>query len=158
MSIAWSTRAKRASGFTLIEVLVAILVLSVGLLGLAALQATGLRNNHSATLRTIATLQAYDLADRMRANRTGLANYNVAFGVIPAALDCEAVSCTPGQMALFDLSRWNTANDNLLPAGTGEVRNAAGIFTISLRWTDSAGATAANPGGVQVTFATSLQP
>ncbi len=56
-------------GFTLLEILVAVLVLSIGLLGIAGLQVTGLRFNHSAYARTQATLLAYELADRMRANR-----------------------------------------------------------------------------------------
>jgi len=59
----------RQSGFTLLEVLVAILVLSIGLLGLAGLMASSIRNNHSAYQRTQATWLAYDMIDRMRVNR-----------------------------------------------------------------------------------------
>jgi len=55
-------------GFTLLEVLIALLVLSIGLLGLAALQTTGLRSNEMASMRTTATQLAYDISDRMRAN------------------------------------------------------------------------------------------
>lgn len=102
------------SGFTMIEVLVAVIVLSVGLLGLAGLQATGLRNNHSATLRSIASLQAYDIADRMRANQ--------------------------GPLAAADLAAWNADNASLLPSGSGTVAlSAAGpplIYTVTLLWTD----------------------
>lgn len=60
----------RGAGFSLVEVLVAVLVLSIGLLGLAALQIAGVRANDSAQLRTEATLAAYDVADRLRANPT----------------------------------------------------------------------------------------
>ena len=61
----------RQSGMTLIETLVALLVLSIGLLRCrAALQMTSLRNNHAAHTRSQATALAYDIADRMRANRT----------------------------------------------------------------------------------------
>ena len=63
---------RRESGFSLIEVLVALLVLSIGLLGLAALQAQGLRFNHDAYVRTQATNLAYDIVDRMRVNNTAL--------------------------------------------------------------------------------------
>ena len=56
------------TGFTLIEVLIAMIILAVGLLGLAGLQATSLRNNQSAYNRSVATQLAYDIADRMRAN------------------------------------------------------------------------------------------
>ena len=59
---------KKNTGFTLIEVLIAMIVLAVGLLGLAGLQATSLRNNQSAYNRIKATQLAYDIADRMRAN------------------------------------------------------------------------------------------
>ena len=55
-------------GFTMIEVLIAMVILAIGLLGLAALQAVGMRNNHSALSRFQATLSAYDMADRMRSN------------------------------------------------------------------------------------------
>ena len=61
-------KMKTHSGFTLIEVLISMLILAVGLLGLAGLQATGLRNNLSAYNRSQATQLAYDMADRMRAN------------------------------------------------------------------------------------------
>ncbi len=55
-------------GFTMIEVLIAMVILAIGLLGLAALQAVGMRNNHSALSRFQATLSAYDMADRLRSN------------------------------------------------------------------------------------------
>ena len=57
-------------GTTLIEVLIALIVLSIGLLGLALLQVTSVQSNHSAYYRSQATVLAHDLADRMRANRT----------------------------------------------------------------------------------------
>ena len=64
-----STSTTHAKGFTLLEVMVALVVLSVGLLGLAALQTATVRFNQNAYLRSQATNFAYDLADRMRANR-----------------------------------------------------------------------------------------
>ena len=69
---------KTNTGFTLIEVLIAMLVLAVGLLGLAGLQATSLKNNQSAYNRSQATQLAYDMADRMRANVAGVATYTNA--------------------------------------------------------------------------------
>lgn len=57
----------KEDGFTLIEVLVAMIVLAVGLLGLASMQIAGVKSSHSAHLRTQATFAAYDLSDRMRA-------------------------------------------------------------------------------------------
>ncbi len=63
------SKKHRSRGFTLLEVLVAMVVLSVGLLGLSGLQTSSLRNNHSAFLRSQATLVSNDIIDRMRANR-----------------------------------------------------------------------------------------
>ena len=61
--------SNRDFGFALVEVLVAVIVLAIGLLGLAGLHATGFRDNHGAFVRTQATYAVNDLADRMRANR-----------------------------------------------------------------------------------------
>ncbi len=73
-----SCRGDRQSGFSLLEVLIAIVITSIGLLGLAAMQATGLRNNHSAYHRSQATVLAYDIADRMRSNASSMASYITA--------------------------------------------------------------------------------
>ncbi len=74
---------RNVNGFSLLEVLIALLVLSIGLLGLAGLQGTGLRYNHSAYLRSQATFQTYDMADRMRANLRGVqqGDYNNVSGI-----------------------------------------------------------------------------
>lgn len=83
--------AQNTRGFTMLEVLVAILVVTLGLLGLAGLQTVSLRNNTSSSQRTIATQLAYDMADRMRANAAGILegdydwrNYGAA-----ASVDCR---------------------------------------------------------------------
>jgi len=88
-------------GFTLLEVLIALLVLSIGLLGLAALQTTGLRSNQMASMRTIATQAAYDITDRMRANPVGVAadEYVIAMKEDPAATSATGT-------ALDDLTEW----------------------------------------------------
>lgn len=116
-----STMMKTNAGFTLIEVLIAVVILAGGLLGLAALQATTLRNNQSAYFRSLATQLAYDISDRMRSNRAGViaGNYNDAAASID---NCEANTCTPAQMAGYDLALWNGANGlRQLPGGTGVV-------------------------------------
>ena len=137
------TSSRLHGGFTLLEVLIAIVVLSIGLLGLAGLQAAGLRNNTSAYMRTIATQQVHDMADRMRANLIGVTggNYDSITTAIPANPGCIATGCTAAQMAVYDAFEWNTMNQNLLPLGTGTVTRIGsppGIdrFTISVRWDD----------------------
>jgi type IV pilus assembly protein PilV len=136
------------AGFTLIEVLIAMVVLAIGLLGLAGLQVTSLRNNQSAYNRSQATQLAYDLADRMRANRLFGANYVTTF-MAPTAATCAtsdtpctacrsmAKSCTPPQLAVKDLFEWNNALTSTLPSGTGTITITGAIYTISVNWDDN---------------------
>jgi type IV pilus assembly protein PilV len=118
-------------GFSLVELMVAILVVAIGLLGLAGLQVTGLSSNHNAYLGTQATLLAQDMADRMRANAQGLASYTGT-----AASSSCGTSCTPAQMAGNDLVQWNQTLAAQLPGGTGAISVASGIYTISVTWTE----------------------
>ena len=76
-------RTRAANGFTLIEILVTLVIISVGLLGIAGLHSMSLRNNFDALIRSHASALADEIADRMRSNRTrALAgDYNVALGV-----------------------------------------------------------------------------
>lgn len=126
------------SGFTMVEVLVTLVILSIGLLGLAGLQANSMTNNHNAYLRSQATVLANDMADRMRANMAGVqANrYNNING-IPVDPGCIAVDCTPAQIATFDAFEWNTALSNELPAGQGTVVGNNINFTITVRWDEA---------------------
>lgn len=116
---------KHDAGFTLVEILVSVLVLGIGLLGLAGLQTTGLKSNHSANLRTQATLLAYDMADRIRANKAG---FDSGFYNKPTAKDNGCVyhgsapsDCTPQQMAEHDALEWNATVAGELPQGVGIV-------------------------------------
>ena len=134
---------KNNAGFTLIEVLISMLILAVGLLGLAGLQATGLRNNLSAYNRSQATQLAYDLADRMRANLADAQLYgaSVYFTQAPAGAavpNCETTTgCTTTQMAQNDLAVWNTNITTTLPLGQGAVGLAGNIYTITINWDDN---------------------
>ncbi|MCB1791020.1 MAG: type IV pilus modification protein PilV [Gammaproteobacteria bacterium] len=125
-------------GFTLLEVLVALIVLSIGLLGLSGLQTTGLRNNHSAFLRSQATLVIGDIIDRMRANRPGATggHYNISYSASPGHVTCVG-SCTTQQVASIDVELWRAYVERL-PAGEGEVSvTAAGLAEVKVRWNDA---------------------
>ena len=110
---------KTQRGFTLLEVLIAIVVFSIGLLGIAGLQVSGMRFTHGSQLRAIAVAQAETLADRMRADPVGvdLKFYNRNLGVMPTAadagfVDCYTLQCTSQQLANFTLASWNKASSN----------------------------------------------
>lgn len=112
----------RCQGVTILEVLVAIVIVSFALLGLAGLQTIGLRNNASAGVRTQATILAYDMADRMRANMAGVnagnyhkpnnADYTTAVGAC-----LTTAGCTVADMAQNDAKEWRDAIVAALPGG-----------------------------------------
>jgi type IV pilus assembly protein PilV len=136
----------RAAGFTLLEVLIAVVVLSIGLLGLAGLQTTGLRNNQDAYARTQAATLANDMADRIRANMAGFnaGNYD---NTAAYTTSCGTSGCSPLQMAQHDTSLWNDALATL-PSGQGVVANNAGLVTVTVMWDNSrTGVTGTDCGG-----------
>ena len=124
-------KRKNQRGTTLIETLVALVVLSVGLLGIAALQMTSLRNNRGAHLRSQAQVMAYDITDRMRANRTdALADaYVIALAATP----------TGAGLVLTDLQQWKNTLAAALPGGDGAIERDGDMFRITIQWTDSLG-------------------
>lgn len=132
-------RRRASAGFSLIEILVAVLIISVGVLGVAGLQLVSLQNNTSAMFRTQAFQSAYEIIDRKRANPDQ--DYSIALAdPIPAAPpDCEGADCTPAQMRTYDLATWLTDLDgppNGLPGGDGEVVDAGGVITVTVQWRD----------------------
>ena len=138
----------KIAGFTLIEVLIAMVVLAAGLLGLAGLQATSLRNNLSAYNRSQATQLAYDLADRMRANIAGKVTYTT---ISPSSATAKAncpTGCSPADMAENDLYQWNLAVTADLPGGVGTIAIANGAYTVTINWDDNRDGDVDGNGGV----------
>lgn len=121
-------------GVSLIEVLVSILIFSVGLLGLAALQLNSMKSNQTAAVRSHATFLAYEMGDRMRAARgDALAGfYNLAVG---AALPCKPKeeTCLPFQR---DLAEWRANLASQLPNGDGGVMQNGDQFTVIVQWSE----------------------
>jgi type IV pilus assembly protein PilV len=129
-------------GFTLLEVLIALVVLSVGLLGLAALQTGTLRFNQAAYLRSQATNLAYDIADRIRANRTAAlaAGYDGANAYLAAnALPACAAPAGAGTVAQNDIEAWRIALVCTLPVGNGRIVRAGSLLTVSIQWDETRG-------------------
>lgn len=109
-------------GFTLLEVLVALLVFSVGVIGIAGLQLLGVSNSRDAYFRTQAVMLSYDIADRMRANQDGVGDgeYDDVTGALNNACRTTA-GCTPAQMAADDVALWRQSIADFLPGGEGTV-------------------------------------
>lgn len=132
-------------GISLVEVLVALLILSLGLLGFASLQAANLNLGNEAWLRSQATVMASDMIDRIRGNSATFeaGQYDHAFGAVaPAGRDCSAVDCNPIELADYDLAGWLSELAAQLPAGSGQIqRDTSGAVTelvVSVRWFDRA--------------------
>jgi len=125
---------RKEAGFTLIEVLITVAVMSFALLGLAGLQITALKNNQSAHQRAQATLLAYDAADRMRGNRN-----EALAGNYDTLITDPAPSGT--SMLATDVASWKNALAATLPSGNGSIATdtATGIVTILVQWDDSRG-------------------
>lgn len=122
-------------GFSLIEILAALMILAFGLMGLAALQFKGLKYNHDAYLRSQISFLAYDIADRMRLNRPNLSSYVGNYTVTTTA----PTGCTQatGADATNDLACWRNQVFDAIPPGSSANISAAGdIYTVTLGWTD----------------------
>ncbi len=133
------TRTSLQSGFSLIEAMVALVVVSVGMIGIAGLYGQGLSASRTALYRTQAVNLAADMADRIRVNRLGGANY----GGPAANNNCDppgAVNCTPAQMAAHDLFVWTNQVQQQMPTGVGTVvvvGTAPPTYTITVNWQET---------------------
>jgi type IV pilus assembly protein PilV len=133
---AMRARPSRQAGMTLVEVLVTLVVVSIGLLGIAALQLTTLKGNQEAYVRSQASMLASYIIDRIRANQQGfMANHynDIAMGGTGPA----------GTTAAFDLQRWQEEIDRLLPGGGaisgGSIARTAGsTITVTIQWSERA--------------------
>lgn len=112
-----------ARGFTLMEVLITIVILSIGLLGVASLQFNSLRGNQNALEGSVAVALAMEGADRLRANTPGVTSYNLinAAGSDPGCINSSSSPCSPAQIAQTDAFEWISKIEELLPGGEGVI-------------------------------------
>jgi type IV pilus assembly protein PilV len=161
-----SRSSTHTRGFTLVEVLVSLVILSIGLLGIAKLMLFSSHSNDSAYLRSQATGLAYQMLDNMRANTAQASVVNgpytttLAAGAVSPGFTCVAAApCA--NLALYDVYQWKlrlNANSGVLPPlplgalpnGQGSVATAlvAGQTTITIivQWNDSVAQNTLNPG------------
>ena len=142
---------KSQNGLTLIEVLIALLILSIGILGLATLQTASLNFNSGASQRSQATQLAYDMADRMRANRQAALADAYAVAVEDPRPACAA-PVVVGTVAEQDISNWRMALACRLPQSSGSIVRNGNEFTLTVIWDDSNGRDAP----MQFAFTTAL--
>lgn len=141
------------SGFTLVEVLVTVFLISTGLLGLAAMEANTLSSNQSAYYTNQASLLAYSLSDRMRANKSNssLLSTSTYATVFPknakSQPSCLSSYCAPNELAEEDLYEWFNLLKSALPGCANDsinincavitVNDAANGFLITISWDDN---------------------
>lgn len=136
------TVIRKSAGFSLVEVLIALVIMSIGMLGIAGLYVHSMQAGRTSMLRHHAVTLAGDIADRIRANPTAGAAYVAAAG---ADNNCVAMNanCGVAQMAAHDILLWQAqALDFLPPMADGSQQvvvafNAAALpqsYTITVRW------------------------
>lgn len=121
-------------GSTMIEILVSIVIIAIGLLGYAGLLTQSIKHSQSAYYRSLATMQTYDIVDRMRVNRPMAiaGNYSINLGSAPSA----------GSVAGDDLVGWKTSLARDMPVGDGSVLvDISGNVTITIQWDDPSNGT-----------------
>ncbi|MGB5306853.1 MAG: type IV pilus modification protein PilV [Gammaproteobacteria bacterium] len=138
---------QKQKGTTLLEVLIAVLILSIGLLGHSKIQALGVRAATDANLRTQATTLANEMIERLRANRPA-ADSGYYSTIDYAGIDCNAgpakicsegtagsaVDCTMDEIANEDAVHWFCAVEDSIPNGNVAVSVAAGVYSIQVSW------------------------
>jgi type IV pilus assembly protein PilV len=167
MTLKGRNERRAARGFSLVEALVALVVMSIGMLGIAALYVESLRSGTSALLRSQAVALASDMADRIRANPNAGAAYaktvDQTVATVAACLPGGSGTCSQTDMAATDLALWTQQLDDRsddpakgqlgLPSGRGTVAVSAAaplVYTITVSWLESGQTTAS-------TYTTRLQ-
>jgi type IV pilus assembly protein PilV len=143
LSVSNTGPMKLQAGFSLLEILVTLVILALGLLGTAGLQAQALRTNQGGQFRTQAVFLAADIAERMEANKAAAVagGYAVAAGVsTSSSTNCNSASCNSDDLALFDLNAWQNSITNTLPGGSWTITQTTignpSVYSIVVSWVD----------------------
>ncbi len=123
------TRQKLQRGISLIESLVAIVVMALGILGILGVQMRTLTDTQTSVRRAQAVRLIEDLSERMKVNPNALIDlsaYVSAFSAEPSPGDCQTKNCTHSQLAAYDLGTWKQAVKNTLPLGQANIFLAPG--------------------------------
>lgn len=156
---------RKSTGFSLIEVMIAVLVMSLGLLGVASTLILAMHSASSNYLHQQAVQYSYGIADRMRSNFQVASDPSAANPYVTAisasagsapGTNCASSTCNATQMAAYDVWQWKTALQNSLPGGRGAVAvSSAGVnltqVTITLQWSDQPAQAAFNPASASST-------
>lgn len=155
---------RQSSGFSLIEVLIALVIIAIGLLGIAGMQALALSNTNQARLRSLAAIEAASMAAAMRANRgywaagtapaslgvqgssgstATFASTTLSGGLTATTTDCANTTgaCTASVMAAYDAQSWGRDLAMILPGGSGAIACSTTvgipvICNVSVSWTE----------------------
>lgn len=141
------SQINNSAGFTLLEVMIAMVIFSIGLLGLAGIQATAIQNNNSAYTRTVAMQLAYNMADVLRASTTSTGEIIDAFDSISTTIPASptscvqkngagAPSCTETELANFEVFHWKKRIEKELASGLGSISKTGDVYTITIMWDD----------------------
>jgi type IV pilus assembly protein PilV len=137
----------RQAGLTLIEALVALVVISIGLLGIAGLQLASMKQNSSALQHSKAVWAGYSMADRIRSNFANFADYTGIDTDLSYSQDCTGGPCNNNELVTADAAEW-TVKVQDLPAGRGTVTGNAARLVVTVMWDDEGtGATGTNCSG-----------
>lgn len=139
---------KRIRGITLIEILATVFILASGLLGMAVLQSRSLSYSNTAYLNARASMLAFDMIDRIKANPVFSIDgpgYFTTLSNIPDIYprDCELADCSPLELAQYDINQWKFLVDRHLPDGDASIQRVdtpeGRTYTISVFFDDSKG-------------------
>ncbi len=147
-----SRHMRHATGFAMLEILVSMIVIMIGVLGIAGIQMLSINNTEIARYQSLATILASGMAAEIQANpaywATSTANITISGGVVtggPAAGNCNGGNgggvCTPTQMAGYDLQNFATGISSVLPSGQGSIActvavGAPTVCALQLSWTE----------------------